>query len=213
MIRRRVFRPSVGAARGDASARTAAPDPHKGPSDRRADRAVERRRANQILARLFSISAFALDGFAFAAETLVGQAIGAKRPGDLQRAINLAFQWGLIGAGVLTVGLLLGGPSNLALMTTAPDVRAVAARLPLRLIAAPLVGFAAWFWDGIFIGALLTGATLRAVLPSVALYAVGRALLVPTFGRHGLWAALTLMNMARGFTLWQRRGQVLALAA
>ena len=169
--------------------------------------------ANQILAQLLSITAFALDGFAFAAETLVGQAIGAKRKGDLQRAIDLSFQWGLIGAALLSGILLLGGPAIVALMTTAPDVRAAAASVLPWLIAAPLVGFASWIWDGVFIGALLTGAMLRAMLPSVALYALALALLVPTFGMHGLWAALTLMNLARGFTLWQRRGQVLALAA
>ena len=169
--------------------------------------------ANQILAQLLSITAFALDGFAFAAESLVGQAIGAKRPGDLQRAIALSFQWGLIGAGLLTAALLLAGPATLALMTTAPDVRAVAAGLLPWLVIAPLVGFASWIWDGVFIGALLTGAMLRAMLPAVALYALALALLVPTFGSHGLWAALTVMNLARGFTLWQRRAQVLALAA
>ena len=109
--------------------------------------------------------------------------------------------------------LLLSGPAIVALMTTAPDVRAAAASVLPWLIAAPLVGFASWIWDGVFIGALLTGAMLRAMLPSVALYALALALLVPTFGMHGLWAALTLMNLARGFTLWQRRGQVLALAA
>jgi MATE family multidrug resistance protein len=169
--------------------------------------------ANQILAQLLSITAFALDGFAFAAETLVGQAIGAKRPGDLQRAIDLAFQWGLIGAALLSGVLLLAGPAIVALMTTAPDVRTAAAQVLPWLIIAPLVGFASWIWDGVFIGALLTGAMLRAMLPSVALYALALAVLVPVWGMHGLWAALTLMNLARGFTLWQRRGQVLALAA
>lgn len=169
--------------------------------------------ANQILAQLLSITAFALDGFAFAAETLVGQAIGAKRQGDLQRAIRLSFQWGLIGAVLLSAVLGLAGPQIIALMTTAPDVRTAAAQVLPWLIAAPLVGFASWIWDGVFIGALLTGAMLRAMLPSVALYALALALLVPPFGLHGLWAALTLMNLARGVTLWQRRGQVMALAA
>ena len=36
---------------------------------------------------------------------------------------------------------------------------------------------------------------------------------MPLFGMHGLRAALTPMTLSRGFTLWQRRGQVLALAA
>lgn len=168
--------------------------------------------ANQILAQLFSITAFALDGFAFAAETLVGQAIGARRRDRLEQAIRLAFQWGLIGAVLLSGVLVLAGPQIVALMTTAPDVRAAAGAVLPWLMVAPLIGFASWIWDGIFIGALLTGAMLRAMLPSVALYALAAAVLLPAFGNHGLWAALLLMNTARAVTLWQRRGQVMALA-
>jgi MATE family multidrug resistance protein len=168
--------------------------------------------ANQILSQLFGITAFALDGFAFAAETLVGQAIGARRPGDLRRAMQLAFQWGAIGAAVLSLVLLVAGSRIVALMTTAADVRAAAGAVLPWLIVAPLIGFASWIWDGIFIGAMQTGAMLRAMLPSVALYVLAAAVLLPLFGNQGLWAALMAMNGARALTLWQRRGQVLAMA-
>jgi MATE family multidrug resistance protein len=169
--------------------------------------------ANQVLAQLFGITAFALDGFAFAAETLVGQAIGARRPDRVAQAIRLAFQWGLIGAALLSLLLVLAGPQIVALMATAPDVRDAAGRVLPWLMVAPLIGFPSWIWDGVFIGALLTGAMLRAMLPSVALYAVAAAVLLPAFGNHGLWAALLMMNTARAVTLWQRRAQVMVLAA
>lgn len=168
--------------------------------------------ANQVLSQLFSITAFALDGFAFAAETLVGQAIGGRQPQALRQAIRLAFHWGAIGAAVLSAVLLIWGADIVALMTSAPDVQAAAARIMPWLIVAPLIGFASWIWDGIFIGALQTRAMLRAMVPSVAIYALTVALAFPLMGNHGLWASLLVMNVARAVTLWQRRGQVLALA-
>ena len=39
--------------------------------------------ANQVLLQFLSITAYALDGFAFAAEALVGQAHGQARPGGV----------------------------------------------------------------------------------------------------------------------------------
>lgn len=168
--------------------------------------------ANQVLGQLFGITAYALDGFAFAAETLVGQAIGARRPQDLRRAMRLAFQWGLIGASGLSLVLGLGGSRIVALMTSADEVRAAAARVLPWLVLAPLISFAAWILDGIFIGAMLTRAMMAAMLPAVALYVLAVLGLMPLFGNHGLWAALMVMNLARGVTLWQRRAQVIALA-
>ncbi|MGB8623215.1 MAG: MATE family efflux transporter, partial [Paracoccaceae bacterium] len=52
--------------------------------------------ANQILLQFLQITAFALDGFAFAAETLVGQAMGARARAALRRGALLTSFWGLI---------------------------------------------------------------------------------------------------------------------
>ena len=38
----------------------------------------------------------------------------------------------------------------------------------------------------------------------MAVYAVAVALLLPPFGNHGLWAALMVLNVARGITLGLR---------
>ena len=72
------------------------------------------------------------------------------------------------------------------------------------MAAAPLVGIAAWMLDGIFIGATETRALRNAALLSVAIYAAALAVLLPAFGNHGLWAALMVLNLARGVTLGLR---------
>lgn len=69
------------------------------------------------------------------------------------------------------------------------------------LIAAPIIGVASWIFDGIFIGATLTRDMRQAMILSVAAYLTALALLVPIFVYHGLWAALMVLNLARGITM------------
>ncbi|ODT59069.1 MULTISPECIES: MATE family efflux transporter [Paracoccus] len=157
--------------------------------------------ANQVLLQFLALTAYALDGFAFAAESLVGQAVGARRPDRLRRASLMTSGWGLGGAAVLGLAFLLGGGAIIDMLTTDPQVRAEA-RLYLPWLAlAPLVGVAGWMLDGIFIGATLTREMRVAMIQSVAVFAVGVLILPQVWGNHGLWAALMALNLARAATM------------
>ena len=169
--------------------------------------------ANQVLMQFLEVTAYALDGFAIAAETLVGQAVGAKAERDIRSASRISMQWGLGGALALTLTIWAFGPAFIDLMTTSPEVREEARHYLLWLTLAPVIGFAAWVYDGIFIGAMLTGDMLRAMLISSAAYCVALVVLVPTTGNHGLWLALMILNGTRTFTLWRQFPKVPALAA
>ena len=160
--------------------------------------------ANQVLLQFVSITAFALDGFAFAAEALVGQALGAHAPGTLRRAALVSSQWGLGFAALLTACILAGGPALIDLMTTAPEVREAASQYLPWVAAMPLIGIAAWMLDGIFIGATFTRDLRNAMLVSATIYVLALAVLLPSFGNHGLWAALAVLNVARAVTLGLR---------
>jgi MATE family multidrug resistance protein len=168
--------------------------------------------ANQVLMQFLEITAYALDGFAFAAEALIGQAIGARSVPQTRAAGRICLQWGFGGAAILAVVFALTGPAIIDLMTISPEVREVARGYLPWLVAAPLIGIAAWIYDGIFIGALLTGDMLRAMLASVAVYVVALAVLVPLAGNHGLWAALMVLNGTRTLTLWRQYPQIAARA-
>lgn len=157
--------------------------------------------ANQVLLQFLTLTAFALDGFAFAAESLVGQAVGARRPDRVRRAAVLASGWGLAGAAVLGVLFAIGGGAIIDLLTTSPEVRQTARDYLPWLVAAPLVGVAGWMLDGIFIGATLTREMRIAMIQSVAVFVLGVLILPPVIGNHGLWAALTALNLARAATM------------
>jgi MATE family multidrug resistance protein len=160
--------------------------------------------ANQVLLQFLSITAYALDGFAFAAEALVGQTLGRRDRAGLRRAAVIASEWG-VGAAVLMAAVFLAaGPWLIDLMATAPPVRAEARGYLLWVAAAPVIGIGAWMLDGIFIGATETRALRNAMGVSVVVYAVVVALLLPLWGNAGLWAALMVLNVTRGITLAAR---------
>ncbi|MFN4154980.1 MAG: MATE family efflux transporter [Paracoccaceae bacterium] len=158
--------------------------------------------ANQVLMQFLAITAYALDGFATAAETLVGQAVGARKGREIDRAADMSMRWGLGGSMIMAALFSVAGPALIDLMTTAPDVRAEARLYLPWVIAGPLIGVASWIYDGIFIGATLTRAMLKVVALSVALYVALVLALIGPFGNHGLWAALMAMNGARGLAGW-----------
>jgi len=160
--------------------------------------------ANQILVQFIHVTAFAMDGFAFAAETLVGQAMGARDRGRLRRSAVITSQWGLVIALVLALAFALAGPAVIDTMTTAPDVQAEAKGYLVWMVIAPIAGWAAWMLDGIFIGATRTGDMARMMAVSALIYACAAVVLVPTLGNHGLWIALIISFIARGVTLATR---------
>lgn len=157
--------------------------------------------ANQVLLQFLQVTAFALDGFAFAAEGLVGQAVGAGLVLQARRASVVTMQWGVIGALLMAAVIALTGGALIDVMTTSVEVQQAARGYLPWLVLAPLVGVVSWVFDGIFIGATLTGLMMRTMLVSVACYIVALIVLVPGLGNHGLWASLTVLNIARAVTM------------
>ena len=157
--------------------------------------------ANQILMQFLQVTAYALDGFAFSAEALVGKALGAKARSALRRSAILSSLWGGIVCAGLALCFALFGGAIIDVMTTAPDVREMARIYLPYMVAAPIVGVAAWMLDGIFIGATRTKDMRNMMLISAVIYFVTVIPLMALFGNHGLWIGLLLNFVVRGVTL------------
>ncbi|WP_298494978.1 MATE family efflux transporter [uncultured Maritimibacter sp.] len=157
--------------------------------------------ANQVLLQFLHITAYGMDGFAFGAEALVGQAAGAGNRAALRRAAVVSSLWGA--AVVLGFALVfaVAGGWIIDLMATDTGVRAAARDYLPWMVAAPLVGWASWMLDGIFIGATRTADMRNMMLVSGIIYALCAVPLVAAFGNHGLWAAYLVSYAARGVTL------------
>lgn len=160
--------------------------------------------ANQVILQFLEITAYALDGFAFAAEALVGAALGARDQVALRRSAILTSEWGVGVSVPLAIFFFVAGPWLIDVMATAPEVRETARIYLPWVAAAPVIGVASWMLDGIFIGATRTRAMRNAMLQSLGLYCIALLLLMGPLGNHGLWLSLMAMNVARAVTLGLR---------
>jgi MATE family multidrug resistance protein len=157
--------------------------------------------ANHILLQFVSFSAFFLDGFAFAAETLVGRAKGARRRDLFDQAVRFSSQ--LAAGAAILLGLMLFTLGSLAIvgLTDLSEVRAGAVRyLPYAAIYV-MLSFAAFQLDGIFIGATGTRAMRNASLSAILVFLVVCWPLVRWMGNDGLWMAFIIYVIARAVAL------------
>ncbi|MEP3298941.1 MAG: MATE family efflux transporter [Pseudoruegeria sp.] len=157
--------------------------------------------ANQILLQFLNITAYALDGFAAAAETLVGQAMGAGSALRVRRGAWMTSQWGIVWVLILAIVFFVFGGDIIDIMTTSEAVRAEARIYLIYMVWAPIVGVASWMFDGIFIGATQSRDMRNMMVISTVIYFGAVLVLLPMFGNHGLWCALLLSFLARGVTL------------
>ena len=157
--------------------------------------------ANQVLIQFLFITAHGMDGFAFAAEALIGQALGAKDHGRLRRSVMLTSFWGAMVIVILTTAFVVFGGWLIDVMTKAPEVQVAARVYLVWMILAPFLGGPSWMLDGIFIGATRTKDMRNMMLVSFGVYWLSVWLLLEPFGNHGLWAALIIFFVARGVTL------------
>lgn len=156
--------------------------------------------ANAVLMQFVSISAYFLDGLAFAAEALVGRALGARDRAEFSAAVRLTTAWAAGVALMISVVYFLAGPWVVDVLTSDPATRS-AARVYLPWAAlAPLAGVLAFQLDGIFIGATRSVDMRNAMLVSLAAFLLAWWALLP-WGNHGLWAALYVNYLARTLSL------------
>lgn len=159
--------------------------------------------ANAVLYNIVMVTAFFLDGFSTAAEQICGQSIGARdRPG-FRRAVRMVMAWGFGFAAPATALLLVGGGALIDLLSANEQVREVGrAFLPLAALT-PLLGVAAFAYDGIYGGATWARDMRNMMFPAVALYFLVWWFTLP-LGNTGLWIAYLAFIAGRGIFLAMR---------
>ena len=160
--------------------------------------------ANAILMNITHTAAYFLDGFAFSAETLAGQAIGAQSYNRFKDAVRLSTIWAVIFSVFATAVFWFGGGLLIDLLTVNEEVRATARHYLGWAAVVPVAGVMAYQFDGIFVGATRTADMRNMMLLSLAAFMLLWAVLTPTFGNHGLWAAMVIFLSLRALTLGVR---------
>ena len=153
--------------------------------------------SNAVLMSFFEVTAYLIDGFSYAAESLVGQAVGAKNVTQYRRAIWLTSGWAMVVGLLCSLTIWLGGPWFIDAMTVNPEVRVMARSYLGWTILAPVLSVICFQFDGIYTGAMATREMRNMMALSLAIYMVSWWLLEKPFGNHGLWAALNIFLLAR----------------
>ena len=108
------------------------------------------------------------DGFAYAGEALTGKFIGMQDKPSMIKAVRYTFIWSMA-IGVVFMGIYaVSGVPMLRLMTADNDVVEAAGQFLPWLLLMPVVGCAAFAWDGVYIGATASKAIRDAMLWATA---------------------------------------------
>jgi MATE family multidrug resistance protein len=157
--------------------------------------------SNQILLQFIHIVSYALDGFAHAAETLVGQSVGARDRRSFRQAAILTTIWAGLICIIFVMFFLIFGGHLIDLMTVSPEVRLETRKYLPYLSILPLIGLFSYMLDGIFIGATRTRDMRNMMFISFLGYVLVLFLLIPNFENHGLWFGLMALYILRAVTL------------
>ncbi|WP_237059877.1 MATE family efflux transporter [Microbulbifer sediminum] len=157
--------------------------------------------ANAILLQLLMMTSYALDGFAHATESLVGDAIGRRSQSMLQGTVRSAGLWALGSALLITAILVPGREWILPLFTDLEAVLAEARDVYPWLCTLPLLAVWCYLLDGVFIGAGRSREMRNTMFVATVLIFFPAWWLTRSWGNHGVWFSLFLWISARSVSL------------
>ncbi len=157
--------------------------------------------ANTILINLFWFISYALDGFANAAETLIGQSVGARDQKMFDEAVRKTSLMSLFFAFVFALIYFVFGDFLLGCLTTLDTVKNEAMIYMPWLVLMPLTGIACFQLDGIYTGTTSTGDMRNMMIVAFLIYAVAIIYLPHLLANHGLWLALHVFLVVRAISL------------
>ena len=116
--------------------------------------------------------------------------------------IRYLFLWGLAISILFTLTYVFAGDYLLLILTDNQDVIAAATPYIFWIGIVPIITFAAFIWDGIYIGATASKPMRNALLISTFMvFLPSYYLLIKPMGNNGLWLAIMLFMVSRGLIL------------
>ena len=126
---------------------------------------------SSIMMKLLMIFSYFTDGFAYAGEAMTGKYIGAKDGFMLRQTVKWTFVWSM-GIAVIFMGIYqFAGVPLLRMMTSDPVVVEASREYLPWLLLMPVIGCAAFTWDGIYIGATASKAIRNSMIWAVVGFA------------------------------------------
>ena len=168
--------------------------------------------ANAILFNMHTLMAYGLDGFAHAAEALVGKAIGARQRDDFLSAVRISTLWAfLISLGFSCLYLLLGD-LIIGLMTDIATVKSTAQIYLPWVALLPVISVWSFLLDGIYVGATRAAEMRNTMIFSTFFIFLPVWYLLLPLHNHGLWLAFVLFISARALSMMVLLPRVIRLS-
>ncbi len=165
-----------------------------------------------ILLQFLSWVSFGVDGFAFAAESLVGKYYGAKDWCHFSQAIRYSFYWGAGLAMIYFVFYYFAGQKLLGLYTDESELIEAVQPFLVWVSVMAFAGTSGFIWDGVFIGMTATRAMLLSVSISLMVYLVLFYMTKEYHSLHLHWFSFMIFLFLRGVVqswLFYRYGKYL----
>ncbi len=168
---------------------------------------------NSLLLQFFTLFSYIMDGFAYAGESLVGRFIGAKDKLLLHKSIRYLFRWGFILSIIFTFMYIIGGELFLKIFTNNKELIEISKQYFIWILLVPIGGFAAFLWDGIYVGATASRAMRNAMFIASGVFFIiyyisewylSKLNIVDPimFKNNCLWFAFLVYLILRGILQW-----------
>lgn len=157
--------------------------------------------ANTLLMQLFTLLSYIMDGFAYAGESLVGRYVGANNDKALHKAVRNLLRWGVGLALAFTLLYATCGKWLLLILTNDRTVIHTAMQYIVWTVLVPITGFAAFIYDGIYIGATASKAMRNIMFVATAAFFIAYVILYKILGNNGLWISFLLFLSLRGLLM------------
>ncbi|MCH9812682.1 MAG: MATE family efflux transporter [Epsilonproteobacteria bacterium] len=151
-----------------------------------------------ILLQFLSWISFAIDGFAYATESLVGKYFGAKNWEKFNQAIYYSFYWGFGLASLYALFYYFGGEWILALYTDKIELIEATKPYLLWTVVMGFAGIGAFIWDGVFIGMTASRSMRDSVLYALLFFITLFYFVQPYHSLHLYWLSFILFLLMRG---------------
>jgi len=158
--------------------------------------------SNTLMIQLVFMAAYVMDGFAFAAEALSGNSLGARKLDDFYQVVRYCSFWCGVTALAMSLFFLVFHSALFNLLTNIASVRALLGEYIPWLVLLPLVAAPSYLLDGVFVGSAETRPMMVTMVFSVFVVYLPLWFFTRHLGNHGLWLAFCVFNATRGITLY-----------
>lgn len=160
-----------------------------------------------LLLQFIILFAYTIDGFANAAESLVGRYYGAKDWNNFYKVIKYLFYWGIGLTSLYMMIYVFLGELILNLYTNQPKLIINTLEFIPYVVFMPLFSFMAYIWDGVFVGMTATKAMRNITIWSMILF-IGMFYLTKEINfSYALWISFMFFFLFRGlfqgFVFWK----------